>query len=164
MSEEKAISGLKDKRFLAFSLGEEEYAVPLLSVKEVIAMPEITAIPYTPPHFLGIMNLRGQVISVIDLRLKFNMKATSNQETAVIICDLSPLCLGIVVDSVNQVLSLTEEDIQPRPEVESNKKTDYIMGVTRHDKNLILLLDIVRTLNVEDHLAAKNAMNAQKSA
>lgn len=142
-------------RFLAFSLEEENFAIPLLSVKEVIAMPEVTSIPYTPPHFLGIMNLRGQVISVIDLRLKFNMKATSNSETAVIICDLAPLCLGIVVDSVNSVLSLSTEDIAPRPEVESNKKTDYIMGVTRQDKKLVLLLDLAKTLNVEDHTAIK---------
>ncbi len=144
-------------RFLAFSLEDENFALPLLAVKEVIAMPEITSIPYTPPHFLGIMNLRGQVISVIDLRLKFNMKPNGGSETAVVICDLANLCIGVVVDSVNQVLSLNQEDIAPRPEVESNRKSDYIMGVTRQDKKLILLLDIAKTLNVEDHMAIKNA-------
>jgi purine-binding chemotaxis protein CheW len=85
-------------RYLSFSLGTEEYAIPLLAVKEVIAMPEFTSVPYTPSHFLGIMNLRGQVISVMDLRKKLGIKPGSTAETAVIICDLSPLCIGVVVD------------------------------------------------------------------
>lgn len=145
------------QRFLAFTLSMEEFAIPLLAVKEVIAIPDITPIPYTPPHFLGIMNLRGQVISVIDLRLKFNMKAERSEETAVIICDLSPLCIGIVVNSVNQVLSLSQDDVQPKPEIESNKRSDYITGVTQIDRKLVLLLDLAKTLNVEDHMAIKNA-------
>lgn len=144
-------------RFLSFSLGKEDYAVPLLSVKEVIAMPEFTTIPYTPTHFLGIMNLRGQVISVIDLRTKFNIKAEAGAETAVIICDLKPLCLGIVVNSVNSVLSLTPGEINPRPEIHSSKASDYIMGVTRKDKQLILLIDIAKALDVADQTALKQA-------
>lgn len=148
-------------RYLAFSLDKEDFAVPLLDVKEVIALPEFTSVPYSPPHFLGIMNLRGQVISVIDLRLKFNMKPQNTSETTVIICDLNPLCIGVAVDSVNQVLSLSADQIAPKPEVETNKKTDFISGVTRVDKKLILLLDIAKTLNVEDHLAMKAASAAK---
>jgi purine-binding chemotaxis protein CheW len=158
MEEKKNMGEIE--RYLAFSLETEDYAIPLLSVKEVIAMPEITAIPYTPPHFLGIMNLRGQVISVIDMRLKFGLKPKPNTETAVVICDFNGISLGVVVDSVNQVLSLTKDQISPKPEVESNKKTDYILGVTRQDKKLILILDLSKTLNLEDHAALKQMKSA----
>ena len=152
------------RRFLQFSLGTEEYAIPLLSVKEVIAYPDITRIPYTPPHFLGIMNLRGQVISIVDLRLKLGMKAEKNSDTAVIICDLAPLCLGIVVNSVNSVLSLRQEDIGVKPEIECNRNSDYITGVTKKDTKLVLLLDIEQALDVKDHAALKQAAQVQRAA
>lgn len=98
-------------RYLNFSLGEEEFAIPLLSVKEVIAVPETTPIPHTPPHFLGIMNLRGQVISVIDLRKKFSINTKNTEETSVIILDLKNHFLGVVVDSVTSVLAIKNSDI-----------------------------------------------------
>lgn len=140
-------------RFLSFSLGNEEYAIPLLSVKEVIAMPEFTAVPQTPPHFLGIMNLRGQVISVMDLRVKFGIKPATSQETSVIICDLKSMAIGVVVDSINSVLSPEVEDLSPKPEIQSSKSTEYITGVYRKDKRMVLFLDIAKSLSVEDKLA-----------
>ena len=145
-----------EERYLAFSLCQEHYAIPLIHVKEVIASTETTPIPYTPPHFKGIMNLRGQVISVIDLRVKFKMsKAEYGPETSIVIMDLAPLCLGIVVDSVNSVLALKSAEIQPAPDVESSIAGNYLTGVARKDKNLILLLDVMATLNVEDLKALK---------
>ena len=126
-------------RYLSFSLTGEHYAIPLLSVREVVAMPDVTPVPFTPPHFLGIMNLRGQVISIIDLRLKFNMKKPeTTPETSVIICDLAPLCIGAVVDSVNSVLVLGTDNIGPRPDIQSNRNSDYITGVSKKDEKLIL--------------------------
>lgn len=151
------------ERFLAFSLNSEDYAVPLLSVKEVIALPEITPLPNSPPYFLGIMNLRGQVISVIDLRLKFCMKGSKTPETAVIICDLGNMSLGVVVDCVNSVLSLNESEISPKPDAQGNKKTDYISGVTQKENKLILLLDIAKALDMADH-AALNQAGIKKGA
>jgi purine-binding chemotaxis protein CheW len=141
----------EEARFLVFALCSEEYAVPLLKVKEVIALTEITPVPYTPPHFKGIMNLRGQVISIIDLRLKFRMsKAEITPETSIIILDLSPLSLGIIVDSIDSVLAVQSDHIQPPPDLENHSGNDYITGVTKKDKKLVLLLDIERTLSVED--------------
>jgi purine-binding chemotaxis protein CheW len=137
-------------RHLSFSLGTEEYAIPLLVVKEVIAMPEITPIPYTPPHFLGIMNLRGQVISVMDLRQKLSIKPTNSAETAVIICDLNTICIGVVVDSINSVLSPAPSEISEKPEIQSNRNIDYITSIYRKDKRLILFLDIGKTLNLQE--------------
>jgi purine-binding chemotaxis protein CheW len=148
-------------RFLIFSLAGEQYAVPLLKVKEVIALTETTPVPYSPPYFKGIMNLRGQVISVIDLRAKLKMpKAEASSETAIIILDLSPLSLGIVVDSVESVLAVDAGEIQPPPEVGGGSNTNYIRGVTRKDKKLILLLDIEKTLSVEDLKALKSSQHA----
>jgi purine-binding chemotaxis protein CheW len=153
------------ERFLSFSLGAEEYAIPLLAVREVIAMPEYTPVPYTSPYFLGIMNLRGQVISVMDLRQKLGVKAGKDVETTVIICDLSGISIGVVVDSVNTVLSPNPDEVAPKPEIQSSRTTDYITGVYRKDKKLILFLDLSKSLNLEDQNAIKrSASNGTKTA
>lgn len=149
-----------EERFLSFSLGTEEYAVPLLVVKEVIAVPDITPIPFTPSHFLGIMNLRGLVISVIDFRTKLGIKATGSEEIAVIICDLQPFCLGVVVDSINTVIFPKPYEIDRKPDIQSNKSTDYITGVYKKDKKLILLLDIAKALDLSDMAVLKKAAAA----
>lgn len=159
-SSAQAQTNNETSRFLIFSLNGEEYAVPLLKVKEVIALTDITPVPYSPPHFKGIMNLRGQVISVVDLRLKLKMsKAESSSETAIIIVDLGFLSLGVIVDSVESVLAVGHSDIQPPPEV-GGANTNYIKGVTRKDKKLILLLDIESVLSVEDLKVARSSQAA----
>jgi purine-binding chemotaxis protein CheW len=145
------------ERFLSFSLGSEEYAVPLLAVREVIALPEFTPVPYTPSYFLGIMNLRGQVISIMDLRQKLGIKPGVDTETAVIICDLNGASIGVVVDSVNTVLNPDSADVSDKPEIQSNRPTDYITGVYRKDKKLILFLDLSRSLSLEDHAAVRKS-------
>lgn len=150
-------SNAMDDRYLSFSLGQEEYAIPLLSVKEVIAIPEITPLPFTPAHFLGIMNLRGQVISVIDLRQKLGIKPKASNETAIIICDLNSISLGVVVDAINAVLSPTPQDLSEKLEIQSSQSTDYITGVYRHENKMVVFLNIAKTLNIEDQKAIGNA-------
>lgn len=145
-------------RFLSFSLGSEEYAVPLLAVREVIALPEFTPVPYTPSYFLGIMNLRGQVISILDLRQKLGIKPGVDTETAVIICDLHGSSIGVVVDSVNTVLNPDTADVSDKPEIQSQRSTDYITGVYRKDKKLILFLDLSKSLSLEDHAAVRKSV------
>ena len=159
---EDEVAGLKRpeaaQRFLVFSLGQERYAVPLLKVNEVIAPTDITPVPHTPPHFKGIMNLRGQVISIVDLRLKFRLAtAESGPETAIVILDLAPLSLGVVVDSVDSVIAVDGVDIRPTPDVECQIGTDFLTGVTRRDGHLILILDIEKSLNVDELRAMKRA-------
>lgn len=146
-------------RHLIFALGAEEYSVPLLKVKEVIEVPDITPVPHTPEYYLGIMNLRGQVISIIDLRLKLKkVKQELEKKTAVIILDFDGFCLGIAVSTVNRVLALTEDEINARPTMETTENLDYITGVVHRDKKLILLLDVAKALNVED----LNLIHSQK--
>ena len=157
-------AGSNSERFLGFSLGEEEYGIPLLSVREVIGIPEITPVPQSPKHFLGIMNLRGQVISIIDLRLKLGIQAKKGTETAVVICDIGGSYLGIVVDSVNQVHSPEPEKISERPEVQNSKVSQFITGVYRYEKRLVLLLDIAKTLDMTDQNIIARGATAGRAA
>jgi len=141
-------------RFLTFSLGGEHFAMPLLQVQEVIALTEVTPVPQMPKYFLGIMNLRGQVVTIMDLRTKLGIKPAEDQETVVIICDMAPVCVGIVVDSVNSVFAVNPKQISTAPEM-MGSKLDSIIGVYRDEKNLILLLDIAKTLNQGDQVLAQ---------
>lgn len=150
----------ENSRYLSFSLGAEEFAIPLLSVKEVIAVPEITPVPQTPSYFLGIMNLRGIVISVMDLRTRLSIKPSQSAETAVIICDLYPNSVGVIVDSINSVLNPQPNEISERPELQNQKNSEYIRGVFRAEGKLVLLLDIAKTLNMTDHQTMEKALAA----
>lgn len=153
-------------RYISFSLGPEEYAIPLLDVREVIAVPETTPVPFTPPHFLGIMNLRGQVISVIDLRSKLGIKPVTSAENAVIICDIGTTCLGVLVDSINSVVSPDEGQLSPKPEIESQKSTEYIHSIYRKSDRLVLIIDLKRALTGEDRkaISAGSATAPRKAA
>ena len=154
----------EENRYLAFSLGAEHYAIPLLLVKEVIALPKIRPLPQTPPHFLGLMDLRGQVIPVIDLRLKLQIKPSGSPETTVIICNLQPprsqqqICIGMVVDSINLVLAALASEISQQPSVEDSKRLDYISGVYRKDADLILFLEPTKLLKLEEQLISNMAV------
>ena len=148
-------------RFITFSLGLEEYAVPLLSVREIIAVSEITPLPFTPSYFLGLMNLRGQVISIIDIRQKLAVKpSTSTAENAIIICDLPTGQLGVLVDAVNAVITPAADTVSEAPEIHG-RNTDCVSAVFRHQEKLILLLDLEKTLSGEDR---KVITKASKSA
>lgn len=138
-------------RFLCFSLGKEKFAMPLLQVKEVIANTETTTVPQAAAHFRGIMNLRGQVISVIDLRVKLKAgKPETTPETTIVILDVNGLSLGVVVDSVSSVTTFEQSAISEPPVHDSSVKTDYIFGVARHGKDLTLLIDLKKVLNTDD--------------
>jgi purine-binding chemotaxis protein CheW len=144
-----------NNRYLCFSVANEEFGIPLLNVKEVIGYPDITPVPQTPSHFLGIMNLRGNVISVLDMRLKIGQKATKSEETTVMILDLGGFNLGVVVDCVNSVIAVQPDQLSPRPVIESSKNTEYISNVYRRDDRLILFIDIAKALSVDDYASIK---------
>ncbi len=144
-------------RYLCFTLGREKFAIPLLHVKEVIANVETTSIPQSPAYFKGIMNLRGQVISVIDLLLKLKVeKGEPNNEKTIIILDFAPLCLGVVVDSVDSVVAFDSSAITNPPDVESAVNHDFIKGIARTDKSLTVILDLKSALKAEDYKTIKN--------
>jgi purine-binding chemotaxis protein CheW len=146
-----------EDRFLRFSMGKEDFAMPLLQVREVIAVPEVTPVPFTPSHVLGVMNLRGQVISVFDLRKKFGITPNESVEKAVIICDLAPLCIGMLVDSITSVLSPTPEQLSENPEIQTSLGKDLITHVHTENQKLTLIIDIAKALSVEDRIFAAKA-------
>lgn len=149
MSENK--NPIASDRYLQFNLGAETFAIPLLQVREVIGFPETTPIPFSPNYFVGLMNLRGQVISVLDLRKKLSVKPLENQaERAVVILDVGGVVVGCVVDSINRVLNLQSESIQPASDVEGNSRMEFLMGIVQVESRLTAMLDIYKLLNVMD--------------
>lgn len=138
------------ERFIEFSLGSEEYGIPLLMVREVISVPEVTPIPKSPAHFLGIMNLRGQVISIVDLRMKLKIEAKKLREEAVIIVDIGGTNIGVVVDSINKVLAFSSEEINEMPAIEQQINAHYIFGIYKKENSLTVLIDIAKILDVKD--------------
>lgn len=135
-----------ENRYLAFSIGTEQFAIPLLKVREVIALTETTPLPQAPAYFRGVMNLRGQVISIIDLRMKLKLSKGSGSETSVIIIDINNMALGVTVDSVDNVMALKAEDISEPPNFDLSTRSEGISGIARKDKKLICLVDLDKTL------------------
>ena len=145
------------ERFLEFKLGEEAYAIPLLAVKEVIPVPETTALPQAKKEYVGIMNLRGQIISIVDLRSKLGIKAGDQTEEAVVIVEVHGVGVGLIVDSIEKVLNLDPQKICEVPEVSSQVNGKYIQGVHQNSDYLVVLLDIASILNIDELMKLNQA-------
>ncbi|MBT4761030.1 MAG: purine-binding chemotaxis protein CheW [Bdellovibrionaceae bacterium] len=140
-----------EERYLEFSLGNENYAVPLLDVKEVIAVPDTTPIPHAPSHFVGIMNLRGQVISIVDLRKKMKISPKEqSEEVAVVILEVQEITLGVIVDQVNRVLGIREDQISEAPQIEGKNNHDYMLGIYRGENTMTVLMNVFKILGIEE--------------
>jgi purine-binding chemotaxis protein CheW len=141
----------KRGQFLTFVLGHEEYGLEILKVREIIGYVHITAVPHMPPYIKGVINLRGQVIPVIDLRARFEMPAVEpTDQTCIIVVEIKKenrkLCTGIVVDSVSEVVSIGDEDIEPTPEFGSSVETDFTLGIGKVGSSIKILLDADKLL------------------
>jgi len=150
----KAIT-IKTGKYLTFILAEEEYGIGILKVKEIIGMMPITTIPRTPESLKGVINLRGKVIPIIDLRLKFNMEAIPySDRTCIIVVEIdsnaSTLLIGIVVDAVSEVLNIREEEIEETPKFGTSLNTEYILGMAKRDGGVKILLNIDKVLSSEE--------------
>lgn len=144
-------------RYLCFKIADDEFAIPLLQVKQVIGMPEVTTVPQVPSYFLGIMNLRGQVISIVDLRLKLGIKPKDTAEKSVVIIDLDAHSIGLVVDEVNSVLTPAPEHMSPPPDLGRTPASEYVTAVYRKENKLILMMDVLRILSKDDRSNAVKA-------
>ncbi|KXF82440.1 chemotaxis protein CheW [Enterovibrio coralii] len=142
----------RNQKNLIFSLDNEQYGIPLSSVKEVIGMVNVTPIPHVPSFFKGLLNLRGRIISVIDLRLKLGLeeKPYEPKKTSIIISDVNALTIGTIVDDVNEVVGFDEEQIEQNLDIANSIKRDYISGVAKASNNLVLLLDIQKVLDPDE--------------
>ncbi len=145
----------KEGKYLTFALGHEEYGLEILKVREIFGYMNITAVPQTPPHVKGVINLRGQVIPVIDLRSKFGMEEVEvTEQTCIIVVEITQgsrnFQTGIVVDHVSEVLDIAESDIEDAPQFGSSVNTDFILGMGKIGETVKILLDIDKVLGGED--------------
>jgi purine-binding chemotaxis protein CheW len=139
------------QQFLTFKLAGEEYGVGILSVQEIRGWSAVTAIPHSPAWLLGVINLRGAVVPIIDLRIKFNFaKAEYNEFTVVIILNVGARVVGIVVDGVSDVITLAAEQIKPAPSLGNNADTSHIIGFGTLDERMRILMDVERLMASAD--------------
>lgn len=140
------------QKFLSFIVGAECFAVPLLKVREVIGMPEVTAIPQAPSHVIGIINLRGQIITIFDLRSRLN-SSTKGEQPTVIICEMPFGQMGIIVDMVSSVLSAESEQISEVPPGSRAANHDFITSIYSNEDELILMLDVEKVIGRDMRVA-----------
>ena len=142
-------------KYLTFQLANEEFGIRVLKVREIMGLQEITAVPQTPTHIKGVINLRGKVVPVIDLRLKFGMDAAEyTQRTCIIVTQVQgesgPMPMGIVVDGVSEVLNLTAPEIEDTPNFGENLAGQYLLGMAKVKGKVKILLEIDKVMTAQD--------------
>lgn len=152
MSQDQTLSKPKKKKYMTLTLGPERFAIPLSVVKEVIGLTRITPIPEMPKYFRGLINLRGKVISTIDLRDKLGLNLTDQAtKPCIVICDIGDLTLGTIVDEVNEVSSWDPEQIEANLDLESSVARNYLEGVAKFpDKPMTLILNLEKVLRSQE--------------
>ena len=152
----------KAGRYLTFTLGEESYGLPVLKVREIIRLCPITSVPRMPPHVKGVINLRGNVVPVVDLRLCFEMSRTEKTvNTCIVVMEMllegESTVVGALADSVEEVIDLEPEQIQPAPRMGTQIRTDFIKGMGRREAEFIMILDIDRVFSAEELSAVRGS-------
>jgi purine-binding chemotaxis protein CheW len=160
MSEDKIQSKGKVFTYLTFRLNNEVFAANVEQALTILELKPITKVPNSPEYMRGVINLRGNVLPVIDMRAKFGMPATEfTQETCIIVLNVSiedeDVQLGILVDAVSEVLEINEKEIEPSPSIGTKYKVEFIKGMYRLEQGFIMLLDIDLIFNTEELLIAK---------
>jgi purine-binding chemotaxis protein CheW len=145
----------KEGKYLTFTLADEDYGIGILKIKEIIGMMPITSVPQTPDFVKGVVNLRGKVIPVMDLRLRFGMSGIDYTErTCIIVVEIGgqigTVLVGIVVDAVSEVLSIKAEDIEETPAFGIKLNTEFILGMAKIEGGVKILLDINKVINREE--------------
>ncbi|AKH89461.1 chemotaxis protein CheW [Edwardsiella tarda] len=139
------------QEFLVFTLGDEEYGIDILKVQEIRGYDQVTRIANTPAFIKGVTNLRGVIVPIIDLRVKFSQQDVSyNENTVVIVLNFSQRVVGIVVDGVSDVLSLSADQIRPAPEFAVTLSTEYLTGLGALGERMLILVDIEKLLSSEE--------------
>ena len=160
----QAVKAMADRegKYLTFTLAEEDYGIGILKIKEIIGMMRITTVPQTPEFVRGVINLRGKVIPVIDLRLRFGMKEMDyTDRTCIVVVEIEgtsdTVMIGVVVDSVSEVLNIKGEEIEEAPTFGSKLNIDYILGMAKMEGGVKVLLDIDRVLKQDEVALLENA-------
>lgn len=139
-------------QLVTFSLLEEEFGLPILDVREIIRMTEITPVPNAPSFVEGVINLRGQIIPVVDLRKRFNLNATeADDDSRIIVVEIVGNILGLVVDKVAEVLRIPVDSISPPPGIVANGiGSEYIRGITNHLEKMLILIDLKKVFDLQE--------------
>ncbi len=161
ITKRKLLSGA---RFLSFVLENESYCMDILKVKELMGMSDITPIPQTPVYIKGVINLRGQIIPIIDLRLKFGFQGKDyTKRTSIIVVELQVdgdnMYIGVIVDVIEEVLNISEEKISKVPYITSKIKAEYIKGIAETTDGIKVVLDIEKVLSEDDFVILKDVKN-----
>jgi purine-binding chemotaxis protein CheW len=144
-----APAGVLGGKYLTFKLGDEEYGVQILKVREIIGLMDITKVPQMPEYVKGVINLRGKVIPVIDLRSKFGLPSVEyTEQTCIIVIDVGGM-VGTIVDSVQEVADIAGDQIEPPPPLGNDVNNEFILGLAKAKENVKILLDIDRVLDVQ---------------
>jgi purine-binding chemotaxis protein CheW len=147
-SGEKADRDISGQEYLAFTLGKEEYGIDILKVQEIRGYEAVTRIANSPEFIKGVVNLRGIIVPIVDMRIKFNLgEPTYDQFTVVIILNVAGRVVGMVVDSVSDVTTLSPEQIKPAPEMGTALNTDYLIGLGTIDQRMLILVDIDKLMS-----------------
>ena len=156
MTLDSAAVEVDEKQLVIFDLASETYGVDIVSVREIIRMQEITKVPRTADFVEGVINLRGKVIPVIDLRKRFGfVQADATKETRIVVVDIGGNDIGVVVDAVTEVLRLSGDSVEPPTGVITTTDSDYLLGIAKLESRLIILLDLQSALaNMDQHLDA----------
>jgi purine-binding chemotaxis protein CheW len=154
------------RQYLTFKLGEEIFATDVAKVREVLDFTTITKIPRTPDFMSGVINLRGNVVPVVDLRLCFEMSKTEKTvNTCIVVVEMvmegESIVIGALADSVEEVIDLEPEQIQPAPKIGTQIRTDFIKGMGKRDAQFIMILDIDRVFSAEELSAVRSAEAAK---
>ncbi len=151
------------RQIVSFRLAKEEYGVDIMRVQEIILMGKVTRMPEVPDFIRGLINLRGHVIPIVDLRMRFGLQAGANsEETRIVVVNVGNRTIGIVVDAVNEVLRIQADQIEPPPSSIGGIDQEYIRGLVKLESKLLILLDIENILNQDEQkiLAANPALGA----
>ncbi|MCL7461886.1 chemotaxis protein CheW [Pseudomonas sp. NW5] len=139
------------REYLVFSLGSEEYAIDILKAQEIRGYENVTRIANTPAFIKGVTNLRGVIVPIVDLRIKFNLpRVEYGGQTVVIVVNVGARVVGVVVDGVSDVMTLTQEQIKPAPEFSLSLSSDYLSGLASVGERMLVLVDIEKLLNSEE--------------
>lgn len=146
---------LQDGKHLTFCLGSEDYGIPILKVKEIIGLMEITHVPQTPEFIKGVINLRGKIIPIMDLRLKFKMQEKDyNERTCIIVVEVNinnaKRLMGIVVDTVSEVVNIQSSEIEAPPQYGTKIETSFLTGMGKVKNKVVMLLNIEQIINCEE--------------
>lgn len=148
MTGAKSGGEIAGNEFLAFTLGREEYGIDILKVQEIRGYEQVTRIANAPDFVKGVVNLRGIIVPIVDMRIKFNLgEPTYDQFTVVIILNIGGRIMGMVVDSVSDVITLKEEQVKPAPEMGTAFNTDYLIGLGTLDERMLILIDIDKLMS-----------------